>query len=40
MALLELRIIMSFPKRFKYRRSVSTQINEAMPIEGKQSGVD
>lgn len=40
MALLELSIIMSFPKRFKYTRSVSSQMNERVPLEGSQSGVN
>ena len=37
MALVELSIIMSFPKRFKYSRSVSMRISEMTPIEESQS---
>jgi hypothetical protein len=33
MVLLELSIIVSLPKRFKYRRSVSTRTNETVPVE-------
>ena len=32
-ALVEFRIIMSFPKRFKYRTSVSTRESERLSVE-------
>ena len=40
MALVELSIIMSFPKRFKYSRSVSMRIGEMTPTEESQSDGD
>ena len=40
MALAELSIITSFPKRFKYSMSVSMRIGEMTPIEESQSDGD
>lgn len=40
MDLAEFSMIMSFPRRFKYRTSVSTRINGMVFVEGNQGGVD